>query len=158
MIVGMYVEAEVIYYAQFINRDDIPSLGLTRMLAHQIHEAVGIPKHRRISVLSPEVKEGGPKQKEKIEVNILCIVRSDWYKARIVNNYADLKREMLKLSETYPTKLMESGAQEQVRITMSEHRPNMSLPHTLSLYANADIIFGPHGAGARACLVPVVGA
>jgi hypothetical protein len=135
------IKAEVIYYTQFIGRDDIPSLGLSQLVRHNIWNSIGLPEDRRISVLSPRsgtaprtlVEETGTVQ----EVTIMCIVRT---------NYAELKQALVNFTSTYPLTLRASGGPV-LRIRLTEHLPQMSLPETWKRYAQADIVLGPHGAG-----------
>lgn len=139
-------------------------MGLIQLLGHNFHDGLQIPEERRISILAkqldlPKLKLIEPLAKDLqaeyleinkpvVKVNILCIVRSNSYKARMVYNYQVLKKELIHLQELYPLKLKDNGVSDfKLVITLSEHLDTMTLKQTLAAFANADIVFGPHGAG-----------
>lgn len=154
MISVQFVKAEVIYYVQFISRDDVPALGASQLVAHQIWNAVGLPADQRTSVLAlppppppPPPQAGSP---HVWTVNILCIVRTNPHKGRMIANYDELKAALGQLARDYPLKLAQRGVTDQsVDIALAEHLPNETLPLTMAAYAHADVIIGPHGAGAQ---------
>jgi hypothetical protein len=67
----------VIYYTQFISRDDVPSVGLTQPLGRNIWNALGLPEHRHTSVLMPPPDSGPRPLRAEWEVSVLCMVRTN---------------------------------------------------------------------------------
>jgi hypothetical protein len=179
MLNSVYVKANITYYTQFIGRDDIPSAGLCPLVAHHLWNGLGIPEDQRTSILrvpSPPILEyGGVNNREinttikgdatstivsavndeTLHVTIMCIVRTNNYKARMIANYAELREALTNLTVEYPVKLQQSGVNQSISITLTEHLPNMTLPQALEVFASADIILGPHGAGTRIAPAPL---
>ncbi len=101
-----------------------------------------------------------------LEVNIVVMVRTDHWRGRLIVNHEAMKTALLELAVTFPAELLkrtkaavkksEAGDDERteverreryVKINYREHCPKTPLHETLALYAQADFVIGPHGAG-----------
>lgn len=118
------VKADIVYFAQVINRDDVPSVGLTYMINYHVLNALNVPESRRRSVLDPKNRvnlkryittaSSSEGQSESdavgllepvVEVNLLFIVRKSLWKGRMIYNYEELKSSIQNLTEGYDRSL-----------------------------------------------------
>jgi hypothetical protein len=126
-LVSGFAKAKIVYYMQQIDREDVPSLGLALVIQQQLHQLLGI------GARAP-VKEGSR------TVQVLYIVRTDSFRGRIIVNYDELSRA-LSSPELFPD----------TKFNIRRHMPQTPVVDALRLYAESDIIIGPHGAG-KSCL------
>jgi hypothetical protein len=127
MVFG-FIKAKVVYYTQQIDREDVPSLGLCLVIQREIRNLMGL-------LVEPTPH---PLQAAKKRVwQVLYVVRYDAYRGRIVINFDEL------------TKALSSAEyfSRHEKFNVRVHWPEASPVEALRLYAQADIIVGPHGAG-----------
>jgi hypothetical protein len=96
---------------------------------------------------------------QPLEINVVVMVRTDHWRGRIVVNHDEMKTALLELATTFPDKLLErtrstdertevaEQRERYIKINYKEHWPETPLHETLALYAQADFVIGPHGAG-----------
>lgn len=167
LLFDQHIRADIVYFSQFVDRNDIPSLGLTYLINQRVLRNFGVPPERRYGVLAPEGiirqpvllsqenDEHSDDDEIVYEINIVCIVRNNPVRGRMIINYPELKSGLVNLSLSYDTKLQHSvsesngtqGKRSRVKISLLEHLPSMATADCLKLYSKADIVVGPHGAG-----------
>jgi hypothetical protein len=169
------VKADVIYYVPELSRHETSALGFAQQLRSGMWSLLAIPDHRPWSSLLDPAKRGaveaffgaqalapvpGYSADHPLEVNIVVSVRTDHWRGRLIANYEHMKTALVDLATTFPAELLkrtktktkksESGermGESYVRLNYREHFPTTPLRETLELFAQADIVIGPHGAG-----------
>ncbi|ELR21725.1 uncharacterized protein ACA1_384600 [Acanthamoeba castellanii str. Neff] len=157
------VQADVVYYTQYVERNDVPSIGMTQLISQTLLNALEVPEDRRLSVLAIDDPAKVSLPKEDIELNILFMVRKPHgWKGRIILNYDEVKEAILDLVAAYPAKLQRLSTQDKedvdiqeddhyrtghLKINFIEHHAHMNATDGMKLFSEADIIMGPHGAG-----------
>jgi hypothetical protein len=154
------VQADIVYLTQFVDRNDVPSLGMTQIISESLHNHLDVPSDQRLSALAIDEPEKIGLPTEDLTVNILLVVRKvDSWRGRSIANYAVLKQAIVDLALAYPAKLQRLYAQAgegsdgparsgKLNITITEHLPSLKPHEVMKLYSRADIVAGPHGAGA----------
>jgi hypothetical protein len=159
------VKADVIYYSQEFDRNETPSLGYAQQIRSRLWNLLGLPDHQPWSSLLEPAKRShiedffatpplypvpGFSADHPLDVNLLVMVRTDNYRGRVVANHDHLKSALVKLATTFPAKLaqkVEDNRERYIRVNYREHNPSMPLDDTFGLFAEADFVIGPHGAG-----------
>jgi hypothetical protein len=126
---------------------------------------------------------------QPLEINVVVMVRTDHWRGRTIVNHDEMKTALLELAIMFPAELLKrtkkaaksaeklnddgyGDGDEQtevaekreryIKINYKEHWPTTPLHETLALYAQADLVIGPHGAGTWQptllikCVEPVV--
>jgi hypothetical protein len=150
------VRADVVYTIQGIERSDVPSLGMTQIIRRHLLDMAGIPLDRRRSILKKPVDGDEQAEEGEAEVRIIFIVRKDPWAGRIIVNHEEMVVAFEQLSRSYPQKLREESERSgrelrKVKIEMEEHEDRVSMVQSRKLFGRADIVIGPHGAGAYTC-------
>jgi hypothetical protein len=133
--------------------------------------AVGTPAPAQQGLTTPQATPTlalGFVADQPFEINVVVMVRTDHWRGRTIVNHDEMKTALLELAITFPDKLLERTnstekkskegdgdertevAEEReryIKINYKEHWPETPLHETLTLYAQADFVIGPHGAG-----------
>jgi hypothetical protein len=168
------VKADVIYYVPELSRHETSALGFAQQLRSGMWSLLAIPGHRPWSSLLDPAKRGaveaffgvpalapvpGYSADHPLEVNIVVSVRTNHWRGRLIVNYEQMKAALVDLATTFPAELLkrtktktksESGertGERYVKLNYREHFPTTPLRETLELFAQADFVIGPHGAG-----------
>ncbi len=143
-IVRGRVDADIVYMTQLIDRDDVPSVGLSTIVRHYLHDILGNSASLEPSIFCNNVNRGEDESVNKnnstsgtvYHVNILLIKRNPHpKKGRVILNHSALVAALKNLGERYPKK---DGLQtEKIIIHVKEHEPAMPRLHVFSLYSKA---------------------